>query len=117
VRQWVNWEDYLREEHADKPLTFQTFIAVLKELYAQYTPEFAAKEAGIDAKVIVEVAHEIAKAGSAFSSHVWRNTAAGNLAAGKWRGRCNFSSSSSAPSARPAAPRQTPPISSFQCRR
>ena len=83
VRQWVNWEDYLREEHADKPLTFQTFIAVLKELYAQYTPEFAAKEAGIDAKVIVEVAHEIAKAGSAFSSHVWRNTAAGNL--GGWQ--------------------------------
>src|SRR5216117_2358363 len=55
VRQWVNWEDYLREEHADKPQSFQTFIAVLKELYAQYTPEFAAKEAGIDAKVIVEV--------------------------------------------------------------
>ena len=34
-------------------------------------------------KVIVEVAHEIAKAGSAFSSHVWRNTAAGNL--GGWQ--------------------------------
>ena len=83
VRQWVNWEDYLREEHADKAPTFQTFIRVLKDLYAQYTPEFAAKEAGIDAKVIVEVAHEIAKAGSAFSSHVWRNTAAGNL--GGWQ--------------------------------
>ena len=83
VRQWVNWEDYLREEHADKAQTFQTFIRVLKDLYAQYTPEFAAKEAGIDAKVIVEVAHEIAKAGSAFSSHVWRNTAAGNL--GGWQ--------------------------------
>src|SRR6266404_2568909 len=83
VRQWVNWEHYLRVEHADKPQTFQTFIAVLKELYARYTPEFAAKEAGIDAKVIVEVAHEVAKAGSAFSSHVWRNTAAGNL--GGWQ--------------------------------
>src|SRR6266403_4525463 len=83
VRQWVNWEDYLREEHADKPQSFQTFIAVLKDLYAQYTPEFAAKEAGIDTKVIVEVAHEVAKAGSAFSSHVWRNTAAGNL--GGWQ--------------------------------
>ncbi len=33
--------------------------------------------------MIVEVAHEIAKAGSAFSSHVWRNTAAGNL--GGWQ--------------------------------
>src|SRR6266542_3169293 len=83
VRQWVNWEEYLREEHADKPQTFQTFIAILKQTYAHYTPEFAAAEAGVDPKVIVEVAHEIAKAGSAFSSHVWRNTAAGNL--GGWQ--------------------------------
>ncbi|TMA95028.1 MAG: formate dehydrogenase [Deltaproteobacteria bacterium] len=83
VRQWVNWEEYLREEHADKPQTFQTFIAILKRTYAQYTPEFAATEAGVEPKVIVEVAHEIAKAGSAFSSHVWRNTAAGNL--GGWQ--------------------------------
>jgi anaerobic selenocysteine-containing dehydrogenase len=83
VRQWVNWEEYLREEHADKPQTFQTFIAILKQTYAQYTPEFAATEAGVEPKVIVEVAQEIAKAGSAFSSHVWRNTAAGNL--GGWQ--------------------------------
>ncbi|HEY1233340.1 MAG TPA: molybdopterin-dependent oxidoreductase [Candidatus Binatia bacterium] len=83
VRQWVNWEEYLREEHPDKPQTFQTFISLLKEQYTQYTPEFAAKEAGIDAKVIIDVAREIAKAGSAFSSHVWRNTAAGNL--GGWQ--------------------------------
>jgi anaerobic selenocysteine-containing dehydrogenase len=83
VRQWVNWEDYLREEHSDKPQTFQSFVAILKETYAPFTPEFAAKEAGIDAKVIVQVAREIARAGSAFSAHVWRNTAAGNL--GGWQ--------------------------------
>jgi anaerobic selenocysteine-containing dehydrogenase len=83
VRQWVNWGEYLREEHADKPQTFQSFVQILKDTYAQYTPEFAAKEAGVDPKVIVEVAHEIAHAGSAFSSHVWRNTAAGNL--GGWQ--------------------------------
>ena len=56
---------------------------MLKEVYAQYTPEFAAKEAGIEPGVIVEVAHEVAKAGSAFAAHVWRNTAAGNL--GGWQ--------------------------------
>ena len=83
LRHWVNWEQYLREEHSDKPQTFQTFVAVLKESYASFTPEFAAKEAGIEPGVIVEVAHEIANAGSAFSSHVWRNTAAGNL--GGWQ--------------------------------
>jgi len=83
LRRWVNWEEYLREEHSDKPQTFASFIAVLKEVYGPYTPEFAAKEAGIEPNVIVDVAHEVAKAGSAFASHVWRNTAAGNL--GGWQ--------------------------------
>lgn len=83
VRRWVNWEEYLREEHPDKPLTFLSFVSVLKEIYAPYTPEFAAKEAGVDARVLIDVAHEIARAGSAFSSHVWRNAAAGNL--GGWQ--------------------------------
>jgi anaerobic selenocysteine-containing dehydrogenase len=83
VRQWVNWEEFLREEYPEEPQTFQSFVAILKATYAQYTPQFAAREAGVDAKVIGEVAHEIAKAGSAFSAHVWRNTAAGNL--GGWQ--------------------------------
>src|SRR5499433_1638739 len=83
VRKWVNWEEYLREEHPDEPQTFPSFIALLKQSYSQYTPEFAAKEAGVDAQVLVEVAHEIARAGSAFSTHVWRNAAAGNL--GGWQ--------------------------------
>ena len=83
LRNWVNWEEFLREEHPDQPQTFRSFIAILKQTYAQYTPEFAAKEGGVDAARIVEVAHEIAKAGPAFSSHVWRNTAAGNL--GGWQ--------------------------------
>ena len=78
LRRWVNWEDYLREEYPDQPHNFSSFVAVLKEIYGQYTPEFAAKEAGVEPGVIVEVAHEVAKAGSAFASHVWRNTAAGN---------------------------------------
>jgi len=63
--------------------TFRSFVQILKDTYAQYTPEFAAKEAGIEPNVIVEVARQIADAGSAFSSHVWRNTAAGNL--GGWQ--------------------------------
>ena len=83
MRHWVNWEEYLREEHPDEPQTFQSFIAILKQSYAQYTPEFAAKEAGVEPQVLVEVAHEIARAGSAFSAHVWRNAAAGNL--GGWQ--------------------------------
>jgi anaerobic selenocysteine-containing dehydrogenase len=82
VRRWVNWEQYLRAEHTDKTPEFDTFIEVLKDTYARYTPEFAAAESGVSADVIVEVAHEVARAGSAFASHVWRNAAAGNL--GGW---------------------------------
>jgi anaerobic selenocysteine-containing dehydrogenase len=83
VRKWVNWDEYLREEHPDEPQTFSSFISILKQSYSQYTPEFAAKEGGVDPHVLVEVAHEIARAGSAFSAHVWRNAAAGNL--GGWQ--------------------------------
>ena len=83
VRKWVNWEEFLREEYPDEPQTFSSFISILKQSYSQYTPEFAAKEAGVDPQVLVEVAHEIARAGSAFSAHVWRNAAAGNL--GGWQ--------------------------------
>src|SRR5262249_3776728 len=44
VRRWVNWEQYLRAEFPSGPQTFEHFIEVLKKVYAQYTPEFAAKE-------------------------------------------------------------------------
>ncbi len=83
VRRWVNWEEFLREEHRDKPCNFDTFIDVLKEIYAEYTPEFAARESGASAEVIVEVAREAARAGSALATHVWRNATGGNL--GGWQ--------------------------------
>jgi len=83
VQRWVNWEEYLREEHPGRPLTFETFIAILKEVYARYTPEFAAEESGADAATIVRVAREIGHAGHAFAAHIWRNAAAGNL--GGWQ--------------------------------
>ncbi len=83
VRKWINWEDFLREEHPKRPREFAAFIEVLKETYAEFTPEFAAKESGASAKAIVEVAREIGRAGSALATHVWRNAAAGNL--GGWQ--------------------------------
>ncbi len=83
VRRWVNWDEYLREERRDLPVTFEAFERALGELYAPYTPEFAEKESGVEAKTIVEVAREIGHAGSALATHVWRNAAAGNL--GGWQ--------------------------------
>jgi anaerobic selenocysteine-containing dehydrogenase len=83
VRRWTNWEEYLREERPDLPVTFDAFHRAIDELYASYTPEFAAKESGVDADTIVQIARAIGDAGSALATHIWRNTAAGNL--GGWQ--------------------------------
>jgi anaerobic selenocysteine-containing dehydrogenase len=83
IRRWVNWQEFLKAERPNSPCTFDEFIKALKETYAEYTPEFAAQECGVKSEVIVEIAREIAKAGTAFATHVWRNAAAGNL--GGWQ--------------------------------
>jgi len=83
VRRWVNWGEYLREEHPGEAQTFASFITIVKRVYAEYTPEFAAQESGADPTIIVQVAREIGRAGHAFSTVVWRNAAAGNL--GGWQ--------------------------------
>jgi anaerobic selenocysteine-containing dehydrogenase len=79
VRRWVNWEEYLRYEHPDAERAFDLFVAKLEELYAPYTPEFAAAESGVPAETIVREARLIARAGPRFATHVWRNAASGNL--------------------------------------
>ena len=83
VRRWVNWEEYLREERPDLPVTYEAFELALEELYASFTPEFAERESGIPAATIAEIAREIARSGSALATHIWRNAAAGNL--GGWQ--------------------------------
>src|SRR5713226_7337611 len=52
---------------------FLEFERILKELYGSYTFEFAAKESGVDAKTIKEIAKLVAIAGTRFSSHNWRS--------------------------------------------
>lgn len=83
VRRWVNWEDFLRDERSESPCTFEAFIETIKEIYSEFTPEFAESECGVPADKIVAIAREIADAGSAFASHVWRSAASGNL--GGWQ--------------------------------
>jgi anaerobic selenocysteine-containing dehydrogenase len=83
VRRWVNWEEFMREARPSLPCSFEGFIDSLNEIYAEFTPEYAANECGIDAEQLVEVAREIARAGSRFASHVWRSAASGNL--GGWQ--------------------------------
>ncbi|WP_458189041.1 molybdopterin-dependent oxidoreductase [Haladaptatus sp. NG-WS-4] len=78
VRRWVNWEQFLDEEHPGRPRTFEEYLQVLRETYAQFTPEYAAAESGVDAEKIVKVARKIGTAGDRFASHIWRSAASGN---------------------------------------
>ena len=83
VRRWWNWEEFLAAEYPDEPSTFEAFETHLKSIYAEYTFEFAARESGVDASVIEEVARIVAAAGTRLSTHTWRSAAAGNL--GGWQ--------------------------------
>lgn len=83
VRNWTNWEEFEADGFRAHGQSFEAFIAALKRHYAKYTPEFAAKESGVRAEVIVKTAREIAEAGSRFASHLWRGAASGNL--GGWQ--------------------------------
>jgi anaerobic selenocysteine-containing dehydrogenase len=87
MERWVNWEDYLQSEHPGAEVSFDQFIRAIKAHYSSYTPQFAEQESGVQASLIVQVAREIARAGSAFAAHVWRNAASGNE--GGWQvSRC-----------------------------
>jgi anaerobic selenocysteine-containing dehydrogenase len=83
VRRWVNWQEYLAAEHPGEAQTFEHFIETLLDLYAKYTPAYAAKESGLSEEVIVEIARQIGRAGTAFAAHTWRAATAGNL--GGWQ--------------------------------
>ncbi|MCR9246958.1 MAG: molybdopterin-dependent oxidoreductase [bacterium] len=76
VRDWVDWQTY--QEAKNRPLEFDAFKTGLVEDYAYATPEHVAEICGLEAATIEAVGREIGEAGSGFSSHVWRNAAAGN---------------------------------------
>ncbi len=82
MRNWVNWQEYMKADHPDKEATFENFIEALKEFYTEYTPQFAAKESGIKEETIIEVARKIGRAGERFATHNWRSAGSGNL--GGW---------------------------------
>ena len=83
VRRWWNWEEYLARERPEATPTFETFEGVLKELYADYTFEYAEQETGIAAETLEEVAAVVGSAGTRLATHNWRSAAAGNL--GGWQ--------------------------------
>lgn len=91
VRQWVNWEDYLKSQAStpNAQFTFEDFEAALKHEYAKYTFEFAAHESGVEARVLQGIAEAVARCNGRLATHNWRSAAAGNL--GGWQvARCIF---------------------------
>jgi anaerobic selenocysteine-containing dehydrogenase len=82
LRNWVNWRESLEAMNPNAEIAFENFIVELEKLYAEYTPEFAEKESGVKAEMIVEVARRIGRAGTRFSCHNWRSAGSGNL--GGW---------------------------------
>ncbi len=83
VRRWWNWEEYLAVERPELETTFESFELVLQELYREYTFDYAARESGVEAHTLAEIAAVVATAGTRFSSHNWRSAAAGN--SGGWQ--------------------------------
>ena len=47
VERWTNWRQYLADTDPDGDGSFDRFIEVLLELYAEYTPEHAEAEWGV----------------------------------------------------------------------
>ncbi len=87
VERWVNWETFLRETRPDLEVEFDNVEAALLDLYAEYTPEAAARTCGLDAGQLREIAETIGRHLGRFASHNWRASAAGNL--GGWQtARC-----------------------------
>jgi len=90
VRRWVNWEVFLRETRPDLECTFEHVGPALSALYAEYTPQEAARVCGIDERRVREIAEHIGRAvPGRLASHNWRASAAGNE--GGWQtARCLF---------------------------
>jgi len=83
VRRWWNWQEYLTHEHPAVEPTFEQFERILKTLYREFTFEFAARESGVDASVLEEIARLVASAGTRLATHNWRSAGSGNL--GGWQ--------------------------------
>jgi anaerobic selenocysteine-containing dehydrogenase len=83
VERWTNWRQFMAARRPDEAPTFAGFVAILRDHYREFTPEFAEAESGVDRHTIVQVARLIGAARGAFASHVWRGSASGNL--GGWQ--------------------------------
>ena len=91
MKNWVNWEQlmddkkylqYLVDENRLSALpkgdSFEDFMDTLKDMYKDYTLEFASKETHVPLDRLQELYKMLVAAGDQVSSYFWRATAAGN---------------------------------------
>jgi len=74
VTESINMSRRRRETTGD---SFEIFERTLRELYSSYTFDFAAKESGVEASKLEEIAKLVATAGTQLSSHNWRSATSG----------------------------------------
>ena len=83
VRRWWNWQEYLEEVKGEKDASFERFEEVLRELYTEFTFEYAAGESGLRVDQLEAIAEVISTAGTKLATHNWRSAGSGNL--GGWQ--------------------------------
>ncbi|HSR98212.1 MAG TPA: molybdopterin-dependent oxidoreductase [Kofleriaceae bacterium] len=83
VERWWNWQEYMAVALGRPGASFADFERELAAMWSRYTFDFAARESGVDAAVLREVAEVVASAGTRLATHNWRSAAAGNL--GGWQ--------------------------------
>ena len=102
VKKWFNWEvmmdnkDYLNFmvkkgyiSALPKDDSFESYMEMLKEMYAPYTLEYAVKESHVPAYKLEQLYEMFIWADTSISSYFWRAAAAGNR--GGWvSGRTGF---------------------------
>jgi anaerobic selenocysteine-containing dehydrogenase len=102
VKKWFNWEtmmnntsylEFMVEKKyisaVPKDKSFDSYLEILKELYAPYTLDYAVKETHVPAYKLEELYDMLIWADTAVSSYWWRAAAAGNR--GGWTsGRSGF---------------------------
>ncbi len=91
VRRWVNWEVFMKDDkylnfllknkyitHLPSGKGFDDFVGTLKDLYKDFTFEYASQETHIPIDRIEKLYQMIVNAGNQISMYFWRATAAGN---------------------------------------
>lgn len=94
VKKWFNWETLMKDEAylnymvAQKYVSklpsgrdFDSYLELMKEMYAPYTLEYAVKETHVPAYKLEQLYEMFIWAGESISTYIWRAAAAGNRGA------------------------------------